>query len=345
MKKALKRLTVVGLTGAILFGESMTAFAGAWKSGEEPNQSRWWYDFGNDTYAMNGWYWLDGNLDGIEECYYFDAEGWMLSDAITPDGYMVDANGAWTEHGVTQTRSVYEAEILASGLIRQEAGWGCMNEDGSPVRNDWRSLNGNLYYFDDNGCAVKGWQYIGEYKFYFNENTYDLVQNLDGILPIQTSYQIVVDRVRCQVTVYAPDGDNGYIIPCRTFICSPGKSTTPTPAGTFATTAKYRWHLLQGPSYGQYCTRIGGRHILFHSVPGRNATSYNLSAHKYNMLGEPASAGCIRMTVADAKWIYDNCGIGTVVTIGDNLPAPFEKPEGIKIPEGQTWDPTDPAIQ
>ena len=31
--------------------------------------------------------------------------------------------------------------------------------------------------------------------------------------------------------------------------------------------------------------------------------------------------GCIRMTVADCKWIYDHCPSGTVVTVGDNLPA------------------------
>lgn len=345
MNKRWKAALYMGAAIGIMLTNNISVFAGTWKTGEEPNQNKWWYDFENGTYAMNGWYWIDGNSDGIEECYYLDADGWMLSNTTTPDGYVVDSSGAWVEHGMIQTRSIYEQEILAAGLVRQKTGWGYRNENGSLVINEWRNLDGNKYYFDSEGYAVKGWQYIEGYKFYFNENTYELVQDLDGILPIQPSYQIIVDRVRCQITVYAPDGDNGYIIPCRTFLCSPGKNSTPTPAGIFPTTNKYRWLLLQGPSYGQYCTRIGGMHILFHSVPGRNTTSYNISAHKYNMLGEPASAGCIRMAVADAKWIYDNCGIGTVVTIGDNLPAPFEKPEGIKIPEGQTWDPTDPAVQ
>lgn len=334
----------IGFIVGMVLGNAAVAYAGTWKTGEEPNQNRWQYDFGDGTYASNGWYWIDGNQDGIEECYYFDAEGWMLADTRTPDGYRVDANGAWVLHGSVQTRNVYEQEMLAAGLVQQKRGWVYKGEDGNPVKNDWRSLNGKRYYFDANAYAVKGWQYIDGYKYYFNENTHELVQNLDGILPAQPSYQITVDRVRCQITVYAADGDNGYIIPYRTFLCSPGKDSSPTPAGTFPTTNKYRWLLLQGPSYGQYCTRIGGMHILFHSVPGSNATNYNISAHKYNMLGEPASAGCIRMTVADAKWIYDNCGIGTVVTIGDELPAPFEKPEGIKIPEGQNWDPTDPEI-
>ncbi len=50
------------------------------------------------------------------------------------------------------------------------------------------------------------------------------------------------------------------------------------------------------------------------------------------------------MTVADCKWLYDHCPSGTVVTVGDNLPAPFDRPEAEKIPEGQDWDPTDPEI-
>ena len=76
-----------------------------------------------------------------------------------------------------------------------------------------------------------------------------------------------------------------------------------------------------------------------------SATSiHNITAEEYNKLGAPASHGCIRMTVADCKWIYDHCPSGTVVTVGDNLPAPFDRPEADKIPEGQDWDPTDPEI-
>ena len=73
-------------------------------------------------------------------------------------------------------------------------------------------------------------------------------------------------------------------------------------------------------------------------------TSYNLSAAAYNMLGQPASHGCVRLCVRDAKWIYDNCSLGMSVTIGDNAASPFPQPATIKIPAGQTWDPTDPNL-
>ncbi len=187
-----------------------------------------------------------------------------------------------------------------------------------------------------------GWYYEGGYKLYYIDGV--LQTNLDGIYGKQSSYYIEVNRTLCTVTVYAKDGNNGYIIPVRVFACSVGLASTPTPTGTYTTSDKYRWHTLMGPSYGQYCTRITGG-ILFHSVAGYNMTSYNISASAYNMLGEPASHGCVRLTVADAKWIYDYCASGTTVKIFDSSTAgPFPKPATIKIPSTQNWDPTDPAI-
>ena len=59
------------------------------------------------------------------------------------------------------------------------------------------------------------------------------------------------------------------------------------------------------------------------------------------MLGQPASHGCVRLCVRDAKWIYDNCGLYTTVVVSDTEYTPFDKVPTIKIPAGQNWDPTD----
>lgn len=80
------------------------AFAAVWKTGEGENQQRWWYDYQDGTYAKDGWQWLDGNLDGVAECYYFDEEGWMAAGETTPDGYQVNNQGAWVEDGIVQTK-------------------------------------------------------------------------------------------------------------------------------------------------------------------------------------------------------------------------------------------------
>lgn len=236
--------------------------------------------------------------------------------------------------------------------------WGVIKDFSSSSSMNWVPSETGTYYIvidvKANGKvqtkSVKievtntknGWYYEGGYKFYYKNGIKQL--DLDGILPKQSNYYIKVNRSACTVTVYAKDGNNGYIIPVKRFACSVGKPNTPTPVGTFYTPAKYRWHTLMGPSYGQYCTRITGN-ILFHSVAGKNMTSYNLNAKDYNMLGQPASHGCVRLCVRDAKWIYDNCSLKTKVTIYDATnPGPLGKPDTIKIPAWQTWDPTDPNI-
>ncbi len=81
---------------------AMPALAGQWQK----NAAGWWWQEDNGTYPMNTWSWLDGNRDGIAECYYFNGYGYMLANTVTPDGYTVNENGAWTVNGVVQTKIV-----------------------------------------------------------------------------------------------------------------------------------------------------------------------------------------------------------------------------------------------
>ena len=74
-----------------------------WVKGESKNA--WWYDLGNGDYYKNSWQWIDGNHDGIAECYCFDENGWMFENAITPDRFTVNENGAWTVDNIVQTKS------------------------------------------------------------------------------------------------------------------------------------------------------------------------------------------------------------------------------------------------
>lgn len=83
-----------------------TAFAGTWQAGTGENQGKWWYDNGNGSYTSNGWQWIDGNGDGIAESYYFDNNGWLLTNTTTPDGYQVNENGAWIESGSIVSQNI-----------------------------------------------------------------------------------------------------------------------------------------------------------------------------------------------------------------------------------------------
>lgn len=64
----------------------------------------WWWSEPSG-YPKNCWAWIDGNVDGYVECYYFGADGYALLDTTTPDGYKVNADGAWVENGVVQRRA------------------------------------------------------------------------------------------------------------------------------------------------------------------------------------------------------------------------------------------------
>lgn len=237
------------------------------------------------------------------------------------------ADGNWTavllgknhRHGGTFNVHVYSgSNCLATTTFNLPA--------DEVLKNGW-------YYEKLNGKT---------YKLYYVDGV--LQKDIHNIIGRQSRYVAEVNRQTCTVTMYASDGANGYIIPVIAFTCSVGLPETPTPTGTFHTLNKYRWHELMGPSYGQYCTRIVGG-VLFHSVAGSNMTSYNLSAAEYNKLGQPASHGCVRLCVRDAKWIYDNCELNMKVRIFDSsYPGPFGKPATIKIPASQNWDPTDPNV-
>lgn len=74
-------------------------------AGWEQTGATWKYQNTDKTYMTNTWAWLDGNNDGISECYYFGADGIMLSNATTADGYLVNADGQWIVNGIVQTKA------------------------------------------------------------------------------------------------------------------------------------------------------------------------------------------------------------------------------------------------
>ncbi len=153
------------------------------------------------------------------------------------------------------------------------------------------------------------------------------------------TYLIKINKQQCVVTVYKQDKKGKYTVPVRAMLCSPG---TATPLGTFSLKEKIRWHTLDGPVYGQYCSRIVNG-VLFHSVwYYNNGDPSTLSSAQYNNLGYQVSHGCVRLAVRDSKWIYDNCSSGTTVVIYNaKNPGPLGKPVSIKLPGYTNWDPTD----
>lgn len=215
-----------------------------------------------------------------------------------------------------------------------------LNADGSAY-NGWMSDDFTRYYFV-NGVALTGWHYIDGLKFYFDSYG-RLVQDVDKLIGKQSNYLLKVNKALNCLTVYAKDGNNGYTIPVKAMLTSVGDDT---PLGTFQTPEKYRWRLMVNDTYTQYATRIT-QGFLFHSITYEETKEDTLLTVGYNGLGVTRSMGCVRLNCGNAKWVYDNCKLGTTVEIYEdyNVASPFDKPEQVPISLDQTWDPTDPLFQ
>ena len=160
-------------------------------------------------------------------------------------------------------------------------------------------------------------------------------------------YFIRVNLETNTVTVYAKDDGGAYTVPYLAMVCSTGDAT-PTSGVYYLPGNHWPWLSLQGDVYGQYVTQIIGN-ILFHSVPYE--TMYDkasLETAEFNKLGTPASMGCVRLQIVDAKWIYDNVDfIEKVEFYSDTDPGPLGKPEAEHLSlhdERSGWDPTDPDV-
>ena len=115
-------------------------FASGWTKGISKNA--WWFDFGNGDYFKSSWQWIDGNQDGIAECYCFDENGWMYENTITPDGYTVNENGAWTINNVVQTKT--------SNLIPKNNTNNMNNGNNTASNNFTETKNNNLTEIKNN---------------------------------------------------------------------------------------------------------------------------------------------------------------------------------------------------
>lgn len=130
-------------------------------------------------------------------------------------------------------------------------------------------------------------------------------------------YKLVVDVSDQRVYVYQWNGSSfGTCI--KEMICSTGMkgASTETPLGTFqmdGPTGTGEWYWFNTYScYAKWASRIVGG-ILFHSVIYSKSKVLNKTSVR--KLGRRASHGCIRLTVEDAQWIYENCPSGTTVVI------------------------------
>ena len=134
--------------------------------------------------------------------------------------------------------------------------------------------------------------------------------------PQPTKYALMVDVANQITRAYTYDENGEYTVLVREMICSTGTTSNATPLGTTIMPSKRaRWgYFPTWDSHAQYLTRIDSANA-FHSVLYSSPDERTLAESSFNALGTRASHGCVRLLVSDAKWIYDNCEAGTIITV------------------------------
>lgn len=269
-------------------------------------------------YDMFPEHWAYGNiLEAATDHFYTRGANEEVWTGYEPDTVYPEKSG-WLKDGST----LYYLDAKTRKFLRGE-----------------QVIDGKKYLLDPGtGAAVTGFRMVNSWRRYYKNGL--MREDISGLGVVHGPYFIKVYKNANYLIVYAKDEMGRYNTPVRAMRTSCGYST---PTGTFYTPDRYRWLQMVGDTWAQWCTQISGNY-LFHSVPNWTQSNMDLEVYEYNCLGETRSLGCIRLNCRDAKWIYDNCQLGTKVTITTSESSgPLGKPAGIQIPSWHTWDPTDPT--
>ena len=142
MKKQPASLTIALVLSQIL---SMTSLAAVWKQ----DAKGWWVANGDGSYKKNEWF-KDNGKD-----YYLGADGYMLANTTTSDGYKVGADGAWIPDAValfdyqTEKYTVKYAEHWIQDNYNDEESlillYEFHNKGQKPVSPGWADIEMEAY--------------------------------------------------------------------------------------------------------------------------------------------------------------------------------------------------------
>jgi len=120
-----------------------------------------------------------------------------------------------------------------------------------------------------------------------------------------TQFFLWIDLKNQRVHVFSGYSGNWLLI--KSMVCATGKASTPTVKGLFSTKDKGDMFRAGSNTICKYWTRFYNGY-LFHTILLDNDGNI-----KDPTLGQPASHGCIRLSIEDAKFIYYNLPYDTAV--------------------------------
>ncbi|WP_160680684.1 L,D-transpeptidase [Clostridium sp. C8-1-8] len=124
----------------------------------------------------------------------------------------------------------------------------------------------------------------------------------------RSSFLVWVDLTNQKTNVFVGSKGNWKLI--REIDCSTGAPGSDTPKGIYKVSGRGDWFYNASIKEGaKNWVQFFGNY-LFHSFPmdkNKNVTDYTL--------GKPVSHGCVRLSLENSKWIFDNIPNGTTVYI------------------------------
>ena len=164
--------------------------------------------------------------------------------------------------------------------------------------------NANVVSSSDTGSAAQRWS-LEPSSYEGNPGLVRAIQKAKN-MSSSTRYLIMVDLTNHWLTIFK--GKSGKWAMYKNWQISCGSSNHPTVTGNFTVQSR-------GYSFGEgytcyYWTQFHGDY-LFHSIKYHEGTF----TVKDGRLGKSISMGCVRMSLGNAKWIYNNIPSGTRVRI------------------------------
>ena len=263
------------------------------------NENGWWYirngkaDFSYTGVAQNdnGWWRIvDGKVDFNCNSVVQNQNGWWYIRKGKVDfsytGVAKNQNGWWR---------------IEKGKVNFGYNGVATNESGA-----WYIRNGKVDFSYNGKVNWQGDTYTvtnGKVNVYSNFSMFSKAQGISS----NTKWLILVDTRANRVAIYS--GSKGNWAEKKYWSCTTGAAGTPTVKGYFTVQSK---GLAFGSGYTcWYYTQFYGNY-LFHSIlynPGSKTSIQD------GRLGINASHGCVRLSLANAKWIYDNIPRGTKVYV------------------------------
>lgn len=128
----------------------------------------------------------------IAECYYFGPDGYCLINTTTPDGYTVNADGAWVVNGVIQTKNLSSNNNSSSSSNKSVTNTYSNAEMFSFARKAWPIAASKNPY------TKKGTPSLFECVFEPRQDAYGPCVWMWCILPGGSSYYICVSFDKVQ---------------------------------------------------------------------------------------------------------------------------------------------------